>query len=154
MAYIGKVKDDNGVVMYPQVKVAGIVDYTPMNISAPSTLGLAYLNASYDCWANSTKYRTIELPDARIVALSVHVSSTQKIDNSNNHHLAVLSVPSNIRPLYTVDVTQNAVGDNGIFGQFNISLNREGVVTVGIPSDMEMDFRAGYHAEFFYLAMK
>lgn len=154
MAYIGQIKDRNGNVVYPKTVVAALADYTPMNISQPSTLGIAYLNASYDCWANATHYRTIELPDARIVALSVHVSSTTKINAANNHHLAVLSVPTNIRPLYTVDNTQGAWGGDGTFAEFHLTLGTDGIVSVGIPNNMETDSRAGYHAEFFYLALK
>lgn len=154
MAYIGKVKDDNGDVMYPQTQTKAIVDWTPLNVSAPSTLGLAYLNASYDIWANSTSYRTIELPDARIVALSVHVSSSQTIDSSNNHRLAVLSVPTNIRPLYSTTVVQGATAGDGTFAEFTITLTADGIVQVTIPQNVTTDHVAGYHAEFFYLAKK
>ena len=154
MAYIGKIKDRNGNTVYPQTVVSALTDYTPMNVSQPSTLGISYLNGSYDDWANATHYRTIELPDARIVSLSVHVSSTTKISTDNGHHLSVLSVPTNIRPMYTVDVAQGATGSNGTFAQFNLSLTQDGLVTVFIPDNMETDSRAGYHAEFLYLSLK
>lgn len=155
MAYIGKMKDRNGNTVYPQTVVSALTDYKPMNVSQPSTLGIAYLNGSYDSWANATHYRTIELPDAYLVALSVHVNSTTVINSANNHKLAVLSVPSNIRPLYTAEVIEGAMGPNGLSGSmFVMSLSTEGIVTVVLPGNYDSNNQTGYHGEFFYLAPK
>ncbi len=155
MAYIGQIKDHNGNVVYPKTVVAALADYTPMNISQPSTLGIAYLNGSYDHWANATHYRTIELPDARIVALSVHLKSTTQVDSSNNHELALLSIPSSIRPMYTVDAIQGAWSGDGTNGIFDMHVNTDGIVGVSLPNNYTgSPNTTGYHAEFFYLSLK
>ena len=155
MAYIGQIKDRNGNTVYPKTVVAALADYTPLNISQPTTLGIAYLNGSYDAWANATSYRTIELPDARIVALSVHVVSTTKISASNNFHLALLSIPSNIRPLYGQMVIEGATGSNGVFAPFYLGVGKSGTVSVDLPTNVEsLPNTTGFHAEFFYLAAK
>lgn len=153
MAYIGQIKDRNGNVVYPKTVVGALADYTPMNISAPSTLGLAYLNASHDTWANATHYRTIELPDARLVALSVHVSSTQSIGASNNHSMAVLSVPSNIRPMNGVAENYSMYDSNGIWASGEITIDN-GIVTVHVPQNVTTNANFGFHAEFLYLSLK
>ena len=155
MAYIGQIKDRNGNVVYPKTVVSALTDYTPLNVSQPSTLGIAYLNGTYDDWANSTSYRTIELPDARIVVLSVHVKSSTKISASNKYHLALLSIPKNIRPLYGQIVTEAATGSNGVFAPFYLGVGKDGIVNVDLPTNVESEPNVtGFHAEFFYLAVK
>lgn len=154
MAYTAQMRDKDKNAMYPITLTEAIKDWTPLNISNPSTMGIAYLNGSYDDWANATHYRTIELPDARLVALSVHVSSSQVIDASNKHQLAVLSVPSNIRPMYGIATEYTLYGDQGIWASGEISLSNDGIVTVHIPTNITTDHRAGYHAEFLYLSLK
>lgn len=153
MACIGKMKDRNGNVVYPQTVVDAITDYEPMNVSQPTTLGLAYLNGAYDHWANSTKYRTIELPNARIVALSVHLKTTSVIDSSNNHRLALLSIPSNIRPMYTLTSMQSPA--QNVSTEATIDLGNDGIVTGRIPTNATADPNGfGFHAEFLYLSLK
>lgn len=154
MAYIGQIKDRNGNVVYPKTVVGALTDYTPLNISQPSTLGIAYLNGSFDSWANGTHYRTIELPDARLVSLSVHLQSTTPINSSNKHKLAVLSVPSNIRPLYAVDAIQGAMSGNGTNGMFVLELGGDGIITAILPETYDSNSGTGYHGEFLYLAVK
>lgn len=154
MAYIGQIKDRNGNAVYPKTVVDALVDYTPLNISQPSTLGIAYLNGSFDVWANSTHYRTIELPDARLVSLSVHVQSNTPINSSNKHKLAVLSVPTNIRPLYAVDVMQGAMSGNGTNGMFVLELSNDGIITAILPETYDSTAGTGFHGEFLYLAVK
>lgn len=154
MAYIGQIKDRSGNVVYPKTVVGALDDYTPLNISQPSTVGLAYLNGSFDAWANGTHYRTIELPDARLVSLSVHLQSTTLINSSNKHKLAVLSVPSNIRPLYGVDAIQGAMGNNGTNAMFVLELGGDGIVTAILPETYDSSIGTGYHGEFLYLAVK
>ena len=153
MAYIGKMKDRNGNVVYPQTVVDAITDYTPMDISQPSTLGIAYLNGSYDEWENATKYRTIELPNARFVALSVHLKTSATIDNNNNHRLALLSIPSNIRPMYDLVSIQSPAQNVDTEGV--IDLSKDGVVTCRIPNTASTTPNSfGFHAEFLYLSLK
>lgn len=154
MAYIGQIKDRSGNVVYPRTVISALTDYTPLNISQPSTVGLAYLNGSFDSWANGTHYRTIELPDARLVSLSVHLQSTTLINSSNKHKLAVLSVPSNIRPLYGVDAIQGAMGNNGTNAMFVLELGGDGIVTAILPETYDSNISTGYHGEFLYLAVK
>lgn len=154
MAYIGQIKDRNGNVVYPRTVVEALTDYTPLNISAPSTLGITYLNGSFDSWANGTHYRTIELPDARLVSLSVHLQSTTPINSANKHKLAMLSVPSNIRPLYAVDVIQGSMGNNGTNGMFVLELGSDGIITAILPETYDSNSETGYHGEFLYLAVK
>lgn len=155
MAYIGQIKDRSGNMVYPKTVVAALTDYTPLNISAPSTLGLAYLNGSYDAGANSTYYRTIELPDVRLVSLSVHLSSSTGVGDFNNHKLALLSLPSHIRPLDGVINVQAATGTNGAFATFYVEVQSNGIVQVIYPSNITTTGNQhGYHAEFLYLAAK
>ena len=153
MAYIGQIKDRSGNMVYPKTVVAALADYTPMNILQPSTLGIAYLNGSYDHWANATHYRTIELPDARIVALSVHLKTSATIDNNNNHRLALLSIPSNIRPMHDLVSIQSPAQNVDTEGV--IDLSKDGVVTCRIPNTASATPNSfGFHAEFLYLSLK
>lgn len=155
MAYIGQIKDHSGNMVYPKTVVAALTDYTPLNISAPSTLGISYLNGSYDTWANSTYYQTIELPDVRLVSLQVHVASSVPVNSSNNHHLSLLSLPSNIRPINGVICVQAATGTDGAFATFYVEALANGIVQVIYPSDVTSKGNDhGYNAEFLYLAHK
>lgn len=155
MAYIGQIKDRSGNVVYPKTVLAAVDDYMPLNISQPSTLGIAHLNGSYDLAANSTYYQTIELPDVRLVSLQVHVASSVAVNSSNNHNLSLLSLPSNIRPMNGAICTQAAMGSDGAFATFYIEALSNGIVQVIYPSNITSSGNDhGYHAEFLYLAHK
>lgn len=155
MAYIGQIKDHSGNVVYPKTVVAALTDYTPLNISQPSTLGIAYLNGTYDERANGTYYQTIELPDTRLVSLEVNVASSVGVDSSNNHHLALLSLPSHIRPINSEVCVQAATGTDGAFATFYVEAASNGIVQVIYPTNINVGGNAhGYHASFLYLAPK
>lgn len=155
MAYIGKIKDRNGDVVYPQTMLAAIPDYEPMRWTQETKEGIAYLNASYDHWTNATHYRTLEFPNMRLVLLSVHLKSGIKIDSANNHTLSLISIPSNIRPLYGTSVVQAATGGDGAYATFYLGVGTDGIVNVTLPNNMTGEPGSmGYHAEFFYASLK
>lgn len=93
MAYIGKMKDRNGNVVYPQTKLDGIIDYEPLKISDWSTTGIV-LAGNFGWDENSKGYRFVQLPNGKDVEfdLKFHPVSVKGLVAEN-----IITIPDSLR---------------------------------------------------------